>query len=116
MNSIRLFTGSAADTAIIQGTATNCATADSSFSASISGSFSSRSKIASEGTPSSSVCPSGAERATAAVPIIDWPPGLFSTTTGCLNAPEKCCAIWRPMVSAVPPGFCGTMMRTVLFG
>src|SRR5262249_40211774 len=62
----------------------------------------------------SSVVPSGAERATASVPMMVPAPGRFSITKRC---PVACVACWvtmRASESAEPPGGNGTMMRMVL--
>src|SRR3954468_23931461 len=44
------------------------------------------------------------------------PPGLFSTTAGCLRRSCKPVAISRPTTSLDPPGVNGMMMRMVLLG
>src|SRR5471032_1740078 len=59
---------------------------------------------------SSSVCPSGAARATDALPMMPPPPVRFSTTTPCLNSFCSTSPASRPRMSVVPPGVNGTTM------
>ena len=58
-----------------------------------------------------SVCPSGALRATCSVAILPAAPTRFSTTAGCGKAAESACAISRPVVSVEPPAAKPTTRR-----
>ena len=58
-----------------------------------------------------SVCPSGALRATCSVAIFPAAPTRFSTTAGCGKAAESACAISRPVISVEPPAAKPTTKR-----
>ena len=47
------------------------------------------------------------------VPMVPPAPARFSTTTGVPQRAVRCWAQSRPMMSVVPPGAAGTMIRVV---
>jgi len=65
---------------------------------------------------STKVCPSGAERATCAVPSEPEPPPRFSTITGTPSSAESGPCTRRKMVSTLPPGGKGAIMLMGPFG
>src|SRR5688572_10868641 len=58
------------------------------------------------------VCPSGGDFAAASSPIVEEPPGRFSTTTDCPRSSLNRGASMRNTTSVEPPGAYGTMIRT----
>jgi len=66
--------------------------------------------------PMSNVYPSGAERATASMPISVLAPARFSTTTCCPRVSDSFGDTIRAVVSVPPPGDDGTISRTMREG
>src|SRR6185369_3924205 len=62
------------------------------------------------------VWPSGADFATASVPMLVPAPGLFSTITLVFQTSPSFCAITRPTMSVGPPGGNGTISLTTPLG
>src|SRR5262249_41740181 len=60
----------------------------------------------------SSVCPSGADRATVSAPRLPAAPGRFSTMKGCLSVADSLSAMARATRSTEAPGRKGTTIFT----
>src|SRR6185436_3501414 len=62
------------------------------------------------------VWPSGGDLAARSRPIVEEPPGRFSTTTDCPRSSVNRGERMRNTTSVEPPGAYGTMMRTTRVG
>jgi hypothetical protein len=64
--------------------------------------------VSGAGGATSSICPSGAARATAFAPMFMPPPAMFSTTVGLPHLRASWSATTRASVSVVEPAAAGT--------